>query len=411
VTSVERVDDVTRFRQLRPDWDSIYREDPEANLFLSWRWLAGPIEENPGHWLVLMARSGDGTPSGVLPLRLKTSWSAEHGRLRNEFQFAGRLFWSDYGGFLCLPGLEGEVLPALASSLLALSWWRLRFKGLRASSQRLETFLAPFDRDDLIVEHRTSTADDGVTNNLVSPYLTLPTTFEEYVAALPSSDQRQKIRRYLRRLDTGQIRITHTSAANQDQHVAILSSLWSTRWRHAKGAETDRLARKYGEIVARGISDEVARLAILWVDDVPVGAHASFVDWQKSRLLFFVAGRADQVTGLSPGLVLHAEAIRWAIESGLHTYDLLRGNEGYKYSLGAVDDLLHYPQVRTSNGVNRQGMLDPGCIDRAMELAGNFADRDRWEQSAVVCRQVLAVAPGHVGARRLLNTSESHEAR
>ena len=50
-----------------------------------------------------------------------------------------------------------------------------------------------------------------------------------------------------------------------------------------------------------------------------------------------IVGRDEDASEPFIGLLLHAHAIRWAIENNLRTYDLCHGNEPYKYSLGAID--------------------------------------------------------------------------
>jgi CelD/BcsL family acetyltransferase involved in cellulose biosynthesis len=40
---------------------------------------------------------------------------------------------------------------------------------------------------------------------------------------------------------------------------------------------------------------------------------------------------------LSPGWVLLARQIEWAISAGFKEVDLMRGDEGYKYQFGGVD--------------------------------------------------------------------------
>ena len=101
-------------------------------------------------------------------------------------------------------------------------------------------------------------------------------------------------------------------------------------WCWLKGSDTERLAAKYGMIVTRGLDEDMVMMPVLWHGDTPVGVLASFVDWHKSRLLFFVSGRDEQFRDLPVGLLLHAHNIRWAIENGIETYDLLRGNEPYR---------------------------------------------------------------------------------
>jgi len=402
---IERVDTFAEFQCLRTAWDTIYQSDPEAQFFLSWQWLAGALESYPGKWLVLVAYSADGTHLGFLPLRQKTVWSKSRQQLRNELQFAGRLFWADYGGILCLPEHEEAVLGAFAAYLKQLHWSHFYLKGFRISDRRFGLFMTPFADERFIVESMTSTINEGETDNLVSPYIDLPNTFDAYLAEKLSNNTRQKLRRFLRKLESSsEYQFTTTNAATQARDVQILETLWSKMRSEQKGANTQRLAMKYGTIVQRGLEDETCHLLMLWHGDTPLGVLASFVDWYKSRLLFFVSGRDEDFRKLPVGLILHACNVRWAIEHGIRTYDFLRGNEPYKYSLGATDMRLQYPLVRTQSGTNPNGKLDPGCIDEALRLAEDFARRDRTQRAVTVCHQVLATAPGHEAAQRLLDT-------
>jgi CelD/BcsL family acetyltransferase involved in cellulose biosynthesis len=50
---------------------------------------------------------------------------------------------------------------------------------------------------------------------------------------------------------------------------------------------------------------------------------------------------AERFGRLSAGVVLTAHAINMAIDLGRHEFDFLRGNEDYKYRLGAQDTILY----------------------------------------------------------------------
>ena len=333
--AIERVDKYQDFERLRSAWEIVYHSDPEAQLFLSWKWLAGALESYPGEWLVLVARTEDSNCAGFLPLRLKLIWSRSRRQLRNELQFAGRLFWADYGSILCRPECEESVLAAFASHLKQMNWSHIYLKGFRISDRRFRFFMEPFADERLVVDSRSSRINDQVTDNLISPYVDLPDTFETYLCQL-SSNTRQKTRRILRKLESStEYRITTTSAETQSRDLKILEELWSNMWRERKGSHTEGLAQKYALIVKRGLDAGLVHMPVLWHRDTPVGVLSSFVDREKSQLLFFVSGRDEHFTGLPVGLVLHAHNIRWAIENGITMYDLLRGNEPYKYSLGA----------------------------------------------------------------------------
>jgi CelD/BcsL family acetyltransferase involved in cellulose biosynthesis len=402
---IERIDTFADFQRLETAWNIVYQSDPEAQFFLSWQWLAGVLETYPGEWLVLVARGLDGTALGFLPLRLKTIWSKSRRQLRNELHFAGRLFWADYGGILCLPEQEEAVLSAFAAHLKHMNWSHCYLKGFRVSDRRFALFMAPFADERLQVELRTSTINDGETDNLVCPYIDLPDTFAAYLAEKLSSNTRQKINRFLRKIEASpEYTISTANVVTYSRDVQILTMLWSKMWGEYKGEDTARLATKYGLIVQRGLDDRLVHLIVLWHGDTPVGILASFVDREKSRLLFFVSGRDEEFRELPVGLMLHACNIRWAIENGIRTYDFLRGNEPYKYSLGAVDAQLKYPLIETKSGINLNGKLDPGCIDEALGMAADFIKRHRPHRAEIACQQILKTASGHEAAAQLLKT-------
>jgi len=72
---------------------------------------------------------------------------------------------------LCHPDHEETVLPGFAQHLLKMNWERIRLKGFRSSDRRYEMFMKPFDDERLIVEPLTSFGNEGVTDNLICPYI------------------------------------------------------------------------------------------------------------------------------------------------------------------------------------------------------------------------------------------------
>ncbi len=412
---VERVDHFDGFRCLRTAWDLLYQRDPEAQFFLSWTWLASVLESHPGQWLVLVVRDDDGRCVGVLPLRRKTVWSRRQERLRHELEFAGRLFWADYGGILCAPEADQAVLEALAAHLKQLHWSHVYLKGFRISDRRYEIFMRAFKDDRLVVEPQTALINAGQTDNLVCPYVDLPETFEAYLDGQLSSNTRQKVRRFMRRVESSvEYQITLSTAETAARDLDILERLWHSMWGAVKGSKTDRLASTYRTIVAQGVRDGTVHMPILWHGGAAVGVLASFVDWDKSRVLFFVTGRDEACEALPVGLVLHAWSIRWAIAHGLKTYDFLRGDEPYKRSLGATTAThLRYPLVRTRSGTNLNDDLDPLSIAEALQMAADFAEAGRGEHAMTVFYQALSTLAGPRTAERLLDAlsdaDEMHE--
>jgi CelD/BcsL family acetyltransferase involved in cellulose biosynthesis len=75
------------------------------------------------------------------------------------------------------------------------------------------------------------------------------------------------------------------------------------------------------------------RLLLLCVDGAPI---AAWYGWMiGGRYAYYQAGFDPAWSRSSPGLVLLAETVRIATEEGAREYDLLRGDEDFKFRFAA----------------------------------------------------------------------------
>jgi CelD/BcsL family acetyltransferase involved in cellulose biosynthesis len=81
------------------------------------------------------------------------------------------------------------------------------------------------------------------------------------------------------------------------------------------------------------------RLFILRINGKPAAAVLCFD--AGSYLYLYNSGYDPEFSSLSVGLVSKALALRWAIENGKTGLDFLRGDEPYKYDLGARDQEIY----------------------------------------------------------------------
>jgi CelD/BcsL family acetyltransferase involved in cellulose biosynthesis len=63
-------------------------------------------------------------------------------------------------------------------------------------------------------------------------------------------------------------------------------------------------------------------------------------------LLYYNAGVDPGARHVSPGVVMVERLLQRAISRGLRRFDFLRGDEGYKYDWGAVDEPIQRLLVR-----------------------------------------------------------------
>jgi CelD/BcsL family acetyltransferase involved in cellulose biosynthesis len=202
----------------------------------------------------------------------------------------------------------------------------------------------------------------------------LPPTWEAYLAAL-SSSHRYYVKRSLRDFDkwAGSFEVRNAaSLAEMQEGLKVLADLHTQRWRQA--GEDGRFAsprfRAFHEALLPLLQVEQA-VELLWlcVRGEPVAAQYNFV-WD-GKVYFYQSGRKpDLPEGIRPGVVLHAHAIRRAIEAGRREYDFLAGPERYKQQLAlASRPLVDLRAARPSLREQARQLLEEG-VSSARRLQG-----------------------------------------
>jgi Acetyltransferase (GNAT) domain len=391
---VDLIDTAAAFDALEQDWNVVQGVDPDAGYFLSWRWLAEVFRAHPGKWGVLAVRP-EPQPVGYvcfLPLRLRVRWSRGRREFGTEFEAGGRLSWAQYTGFLCLPGWEEKALAALAAELQKIPWSYFRMTNWLTSERRRELFLSGFEQDkyELSFDHRALA--EGDVDNRVCPFVPLPDRFEDYLSKCVSSNTRQKIRRFSRRIERAvDLKVTVTGGDLFQKHLGLILDLWLSKWAAVRGQRTaEKVVRKYREILAQSMACDAVFMPILWAGDAPLGGLAHIVDRHKRQMHFIVAGRNQDASDPFIGLILHAYSIRWAIENKLKVYDFCHGNEPYKYSLGATEKKLDHLVIRRRSRA-KIGRLDPRNMSDALDEMSRFLAAGRIDETNSACRQLGAL--------------------
>lgn len=170
---------------------------------------------------------------------------------------------------------------------------------------------------------------------ITSPRLALPGDFETYVQGL-GKKERHELRRKIRRLENA------TQAdfrwASDAERGATLDRFFALH-RLSRGEKADFMSPVV-ERFFRDIADALAplgrlRLGVLRAHGEDAAVLFAFA--YRGTLALYNAAYDPALASLSIGIVGHAWAIREAIRERFDTYDLLRGDEPYKYDLGATD--------------------------------------------------------------------------
>lgn len=387
------IDNLQDFADLRADWNLVYDNDADAQFFLSWTWLSQWLPMLTGLWFILAAKpAGAEHYVAFLPLRTRIR-ERKQGGFYNEVCMAGN-YQADYTGFICMPEFDNLAIPAFARYIGKSPWAHVNLDNIRTTDERLRLFLDCFPDTKFAIKPQERINKPENINNCICPHVTLPDNWDTYLNETLGSETRRTIKRFMKRVgETGDLRVTHADASTIERDVKILLRLWTEQWGKRKGERLQTILRSNLQALTRAFADGSLFLPIMWMGDKPVGAQATFIDPAKRSLLAYMGGRDATFGKPSPGIVLHAHSIQYAIENGFTTYDFLRGNEGYKYSFGTQERRIFCAILSTRNGRNPGDKLDMRTIPEALERATELHKSGRLARAEQAYRQIIESDP------------------
>ena len=171
------------------------------------------------------------------------------------------------------------------------------------------------------------------------PLLTLPASWDEYAASL-SKNMREQIKRYPKKLER-EFPVTYHLAQNGAELESGLDDLFrlhGKRWR-ARG-QTGVLVLPRRQKFQRALCHDFLqrdwlRLWTLKCDGRAVSVLLFY--FYNGRLSYFIGGFDPEMGKWSVGTCLFTRVIQSAIDEGAQDIDFLKGEESYKYRLGATD--------------------------------------------------------------------------
>ena len=272
-----------------------------------------------------------------------TAQTALPGRAKAIFFAAS--YHADYATLLCDPADLPDVAAAVVATLAAgpdLShgsddWDVVDLRRLRADDPALPALEAAFC---------VAAARHGweVSRELeeVCPVLEVDHwDWETYLQTLSTKD-RHELRRKLRRAEAaGEVEFEeiHDPASGVDEFVAMHQARWGDDGLFPDtegGARSRRFFRRLAELEGPGGTLRIGRLR---VGGKPVFMCAGFHD--GNAVYYYNAGSDPEARALSPGVIGVAWYLQHGLAAGTRVFDFLRGNEGYKYTWGAVDRSIH----------------------------------------------------------------------
>ena len=305
----------------RRDWSGLVRADPAGTIFHTPDFLKLYWEEfgeEPEHLLLAFGEDDAGAQVAAAAFEL----------IGDTLRFLGGTEVTDYMGPVGTPDARAGFAHELWAGLLARDDWReADLRGLHENSAWLSELREAAAGHGLEVE----ATDD---QNGVAPVLDLPSTWDEYLAQIPSK-LRHEIRRKAKKLEaeTGAFRI---ETATEETLLPLLDRFVELH-RMSEGPKgvfmvpgMEIFFRRLGQTFCE---QGVFRLSFIRVrEELAAGTIGFSFDGTYSLYNSAFDRKWQQ---LAPGMVLVAEDIRQAIEEGSAVFDFLKGDYAYKYRFGA----------------------------------------------------------------------------
>jgi CelD/BcsL family acetyltransferase involved in cellulose biosynthesis len=327
---MERIVDPNRFQALRAEWDELLNASSSDSPFLTWEWLWSwwkhLAEDRKLHIVALRDRD---RLVAIAPLVSRTRHIAGLASVRLlEFLGTGSV-GSDYLDLIVRRGEEAEVLGAFADYLakdgIALEMAQVDAKGSVAHALASELTQRGWN----ILATKTH----------VCPFIDLSGhTWSSYLATLGSA-HRQNFQRRLRNA-TKQLDLRFAQARSEEERRAALASLVSLHQRcwqgrgGSDGLHTPALLAFHEEVSQLALERGWLRLFVLSLEGRPAAALYGF---RYGRAFYFYQSGFDPTYGkYSVGLITMGLAIQHALEEGATEYDLLHGDEAYKFHWARV---------------------------------------------------------------------------
>jgi len=327
--------------QLQPEWNALLHNSTADTPFLTYEWQktwSDCLCSCEGELHLLTVRDG-GALLGIAPLFV-LSEPDKDGKPRRLLRLIGSVDASDYLDLIAVRGREREVFSAMLDLLEQSDTWDAidLWNVPEASMTRA---LLP----ELIAPCGWTWLDE---KQVVCPIIRLPAQFEDYVQSLDKKE-RHELRRKLRRAEATEgaswYAITGQDHAHDlDEAAEAFIALMMKSRSDKSDFMTDDMRRFFHQMIRATHDGGFLHLAFLEVNGVKAATYLSF-DYNQKRLVFNSGLETEGFQSLSAGIVLAARVIDDAIQRGYTEFDFLRGDEKYKYQMGAKDTWIYHVRV------------------------------------------------------------------
>jgi CelD/BcsL family acetyltransferase involved in cellulose biosynthesis len=318
---------VEDFAALAPEWRALQQRLAFDSLFYTPEWQELTWREfGRGELQIVAVHDDAGALVALAPLALH----------EGVLGFAAYKEISDYLDVLVAAGHEAAAHGALCDWLLgpsAPAWTTLELTNVIESSPTFAGFA-----DTL----RGRGAQVDAPREDVCPIITLPDTFDAYLAMLDGKERRE-LQRKLRRAAEESRMVIVNDPNTLERDVNDFLSLMKASMVSKSDFMTPAMEAFFHRMARVMQQAGWLQLAFLEVgDEEPLTRAAAYLNFVYGNDVFVYNSGLDPLkySHISPGQVLIAKLIEHAIGEKRRLFDFLQGNESYKYGLGGKDVVL-----------------------------------------------------------------------
>ena len=303
---------------LADEWRALFAEaQPPAGPFVTPEFQTAWWDIfRPGGSPDLTVVREDGRLVGVVPLQVNDGTVG----LVGDFEVC------DYMDILAAPDYEEAVVAVMLDRLEALGSRGADLRGFASGSATLRLLPAMAKVRGWQVEEQ---------QEAVCPIVELPDDWESYTSGLRSR-YRREVRRKLRNLRDGkakvEIEVIREADAVRERLPDFLTMMTTSRGDKAEFM-TEQMATFFRALVESLALHGRIQLYFLRLDGKPVATVLCFVCC--GQLMLYNSGYDPDYRAFSVGIASKVFCVREAIEEGRRAVNFLRGEEEYKFQMGA----------------------------------------------------------------------------
>lgn len=321
------------FNSLKAEWNKLLARSRYNTVFLTYEWQTTWWEclGEGDLWILAFRRADTDELVGIAPLYMVTPTGGRWAGQR-KFNVVGCIEVSDYLDLIIAKGWEQQVYTAFYAWLCssdAPAWDVLDMCNLPQDSLTYQKFQDVVDP----ALHQVEISQEDV-----APQFTLPFHYEDYLHNQVEKKQRHEIRRKQRRAER-ETEVGFYFVNAQDNLVAEIDDFVALQQasREDKAEFMTPEMRRFFGIMAQRMQDAGwLRLCFLTLNGEKAAALLAF-EYNRRYLLYNSGYDPEAFPHLSPGWVLLAYTIQYAIAVGNQVFDFMQGDEEYKYRFGSQD--------------------------------------------------------------------------